>query len=105
MASLFHCFLSFVTSLSYPNPKVIFLLEDHKISNTTRFRQLSNLDRLCTVQAQYRRDISGTSRSVLAIDRDFAGSNPTVENSFFVRIRLCVTRVAVRVRLSVMRVV
>jgi len=48
-----------------------------QISNTrgppmTRFRQLSNLDRLCAVHPQYRIDLNGYSSSVLAVD--FAGS-------------------------------
>jgi len=38
----------------------------------TLFMRLSNLDRLCNVQPQYRIDLNGARSSVLVVDRGFA---------------------------------
>src|SRR6218665_2346402 len=73
-------------------------LKYYQADDVTSHRRLSYLERLCFAIPCFRTVFGGDSSSVLVVDREFPGSNPTSDNYFrflFFPFKLCLIVVTV----------
>src|SRR6218665_1455325 len=73
---------SVVKSQILSSRRLLASFEYYQADDVTSHKRLSYLERLCFSIPCFRIVFGGDSSSVLVVDRDFPGSNPTSDNYF-----------------------